>query len=347
MNTKPSKVALVSFLLTFITACSSPSQSVNTSDALLIDDDNVRSTSSLKTSVLQSTITSVPTSTIGTNFSNSAYLGSGLISENDLLEIDVYKNEDLKTKVRVSKSGHINFPLLNKVYARGLDATQLAQKIQKKLEKDFLVEAHVNVLITESSTENFTIEGSVNKSGVYPVSGKTTLLQAIARAGGLSKDADTHHATLLRNSSNGDVVQQAVDIAAIRRGQLQDILLLRGDRIVIQKAVYNRVTVTGAVEEPGIFPLSEGITVLQAITQSGGFSTLAHKDHVVLVRPNPRNGSFNKYRVNIRGIMLGDDVDPKVQADDRIIVIESRQKVLLEEMIKILSPITSLNSLIN
>ena len=334
-------VLFVSFFLFFFSGCTQTNY--DTSDGIL--DTNIhdlRSTSSLETRVLPSTTTVVPQNNLDSNYPSSSYLGSNIIAEQDVLSIEVYKNQDLTRSVQVDESGNIQFPLLSKVYAKGLTPIQLAKKIKQGLEKDFIVNPFVSVSIKGTNRNKFTIEGAVNKSGVYHVSSKTTILQAIARAGGLSRDADEHHATLLRRSPAGEVVRDTIDIAAIKRGQLQDFLLMKDDRIVIQKSIYNRVTVSGAVVKPGIFPLTEGITVLQSITLAGGFNTLAHKDHVVLLR-RQADRSFKKYSVNIKDIRSGYIVDPEIQADDRIVIIESRQRVLLDELTRILAPLSSIS----
>lgn len=335
-------ILFVSFLLTFLTACTTPEYVTN--DGLL--DSNVseiNTTSSLDTSILLPTTTIVPSNVSKNNYPRSEFLGSNIISEQDILAIDVYKNPDLTRTIQVDNSGNISFPLLSRMYVKGLSPTQLAKRIKQGLEKDYLVSAYVNVLIKKSNKNQFTIEGSVKKSGVYPVTGKTTILQAIARAGGLSKDADEHHATLLRQSPEGEIVKDTIDIAAIRRGRLQDFLLVKGDRIVIQKSIYNRVTVSGGVKRPGIFPLTEGVTVMQAITLAGGFNSLAHKDHIVVLRRNKEDNSFKKYRVNIQNIRSGYAIDPDVQPDDRLVVLESSQRILLDELTRILAPLSSIS----
>jgi len=331
------------FFLIFSSGCSQTSYYNTDNDLLDTHVYDVRSTSAQKKTVLQSTTKVVPKNNIDNNYS-STYLGNNLIAEQDILSIDVYKNTDLTTTVQVNDRGYIQFPLLNKVYAKGLTPTQLSQKIKQGLEKDYIVKAFVNVLIKSSNKDKFTIEGSVNKAGVYPVNGKTTLLQAIAHAGGLSSDADEHHATLLRKSPNGQIVKDTIDIAAVKRGQLEDFLLMRGDRIVIQKSIYNRVTVSGAVAKPSIFPLEEGMTVLQSIALAGGFSPLAYKDHVVLLR-RQADQSFKKYSVNIKNIRSGYIDDPEIQADDRIVVLESSQRVLLNEVTRILMPLSAIRNI--
>ena len=65
----------------------------------------------------------------------------------------------------------------------------------------------------------------------------------------------------------------------------------------------------------------------------------------MLFRRNIQNKSFNKYRVNLQAIRSGFNVDPEVHADDRVVVLESKQKVLLEEMIRILSPLSAIKAL--
>ena len=153
---KHGMILFVSFLLPFLSACTTTSH--ETSDELLDTEINVaRSTSSTVSSIILPTVTTVPQNmTLNDNLLSSSYLGSNIISEQDILSISVYKNSDLTRQVQVNDDGNIIFPLLSTIYVKGLSPTQLALKIKQGLEKDFIVKAHVNVLIKNTNKNQFT-----------------------------------------------------------------------------------------------------------------------------------------------------------------------------------------------
>ncbi len=248
--------------------------------------------------------------------------GSDLIAKQDLLEITVFKVPDLTREIRVGNNGNITFPLIGGVRAQGLTPAQLERQLEQRLGRDFMNDPQVTVVVTESVRNRVTVEGAVNKPGIFPVVGNMTVLQAIALAGGLDAKADTRRAVLLRRDAKGQISQQPIDIAAIRQGRMQDLMLLQDDRIVVPEGTYNRFTVSGAVTSPGVFDLRDGLTITQAISMAGGLTAQADRGQATLMRRD-RGGNFRRYSVNLRAIATGREADPEVGLDDRIMIAEA------------------------
>ncbi|MDD5393809.1 MAG: polysaccharide export protein [Thiothrix sp.] len=157
---------------------------------------------------------------------------SDRIAPHDLLEIDVFKVPDLSKDVRVDNDGNITLPLIGSVHAEGLSASKLEQVIAQRLAKDYMNNPQVNVFVKESTHNKVTVAGSVQQSGVFPVTGEVTLLQAISMAGGVDKLADHGNVYLFRK--NGNVVQRyRVNLDAISRGLAPDPTLMPDDRVVV------------------------------------------------------------------------------------------------------------------
>lgn len=264
--------------------------------------------------------------------------GSDLISAQDLLSVTVFKVPDLTREIRVDDRGNITFPLIGSVRAKGMKPAQLERVIAQKLEKTYMNNPQVTVVVTESVRNRVTVEGAVKQAGVFPVSGNMTVLQAIALAGGLDTKADVHHAILLRRNARGQVSQQAIDLAAIREGRMQDLALLQDDRIVVQEATYNRFTVDGSVASPGVFELKPGMTFMQAVAVAGGITELANKEQANLFRRD-RNGNFRRYLVNLQAIREGRAADPLLERDDRIVMVESGTRTFLRDASRFVNPI--------
>ena len=269
----------------------------------------------------------------------SQVAGSDLIGEQDLLDITVFKVPDLTRSVRVDGQGYMTYPLVGKLRAKGLRPAQLEQQLASLLEKNYMHNPQVTVLIKESTQNRVTVEGAVRLPGVFPVVGSMTVLQALAKAGGLTEQADSRRAILLRKDAKGELSQQPIDIAAIRQGRLQDFILLQDDRLVVQDAIYNRFTVSGAVGQPGVYPLKEGMTVMQAVATAGGMTRLANK-YKALVFRRGLDGREQHYAVNLDAIYRGTSLDPMIQQDDRIVILEAREKVIYDEATRFLSPVT-------
>lgn len=263
--------------------------------------------------------------------------GSDLIAAQDKLEITVFKVPDLTRELRVGTDGMITFPLVGQIRASGLRPAQLEQAIARKLAATYMKDPQVTVVVKESVQNRVTVEGAVKKPGVFPVIGSMTVLQAVAMAEGFTANADASGAVLLRKSSSGQISQQAIDIAAIRQGRMQDLLLLQDDRLFIPEATYKRFTVAGEVNSPGLFELRDGMTILQAVAMAGGMTRLADKKQALLFRRDD-SGNFRRFKVNLQAIFEGRAADPYVDMDDRVVVLNSRTKTFLDEATRYITP---------
>ena len=121
------------------------------------------------------------------------------IGAHDLLDISVFQVPDLSRTVRVNSRGLISLPLIGSVQAGGLTSDQLETTIARKLSENYLQDPQVSVFIKEYISQRVTIEGSVQKAGVYQLTGPTTLLQAIAMASGVDQLADENAVTVFRD----------------------------------------------------------------------------------------------------------------------------------------------------
>lgn len=158
------------------------------------------------------------------------------IGPSDLIEISVFQAPELSRTVRVGARGTLTLPLIGQLNAGGLTGHELEMLIAAKLRESYLQDPQVSVFIKEYISQRVTVEGSVNKPGVFPISGKTTLLQAIAMAGGLDKLADTSDIKVFRDRKDGSREAVQYDIDPIRKGEAQDPVLLTSDVIVVGKS---------------------------------------------------------------------------------------------------------------
>lgn len=158
------------------------------------------------------------------------------IGANDLLEITVFQIEELARTVRVNSRGLITLPLIGVVKAGGMTGQELEHEIGKKLTDGFLQDPQVSVFIKEYTSQKVTIEGSVEKAGVYPLTGRTTLLQVIAQAAGPNDVADYNAIKLIRARNDGTKEMTLHDLESIRDGKTVDPVLVGNDIIVVDKS---------------------------------------------------------------------------------------------------------------
>lgn len=158
------------------------------------------------------------------------------IGSQDLMDISVYGQPELGRTVRVNTKGMISLPLIGHVEAVGLTAQGLEQRIAERLSEKFLQDPQVTVFIKEFTTLRFTVEGAVNKPGVYPLVGQMTLLRALAVAGGQGALSDLSEVMLFRIGTNGERATVTYDVDKIRHGEVFDPLVQNDDLIVVKRS---------------------------------------------------------------------------------------------------------------
>jgi len=158
------------------------------------------------------------------------------VGPQDLLEVQVWGQPDLARTVRVNLQGKISLPLIGGVDAVGLTAQQLEKNISDRLSEKFLQDPQVTVFIKEFTTLRFTIEGAVNKPGLYPLSGQITLLRALAVAGGQGPLSDMSDVMLFRLLPTGERQTLSFDIEKIRSGEVADPFIANDDLVVVKRS---------------------------------------------------------------------------------------------------------------
>jgi polysaccharide export outer membrane protein len=156
-----------------------------------------------------------------------------VIGEEDVLNINVWKEPEISRAVPVRPDGKISLPLLNDVQAAGLTPLQLGMAIRERLKK-YLTEPEVTVIVTQINSRRIYIVGEVNRAGAFPMLPNMTVLQALSSAGGFSQFANLKGIYVLR-SENGKQIKLPFNYKEVLKGQrpAQNIFLKPGDTIVV------------------------------------------------------------------------------------------------------------------
>lgn len=163
--------------------------------------------------------------------------GTHRLSPGDVVKINVFQAEELSTEERVSDDGAVVLPLVGSVPVAGLTSEQAEGKIAGILGKDYLQNPQVDVFVSEYANMKVSVGGEVEKPGVFQISGQTTLLQAIAEAGGLTEVAKPQETIVFRqDAAGGDIKAYVVDLKQVQRGELSDPLLAGNDKVLVPKA---------------------------------------------------------------------------------------------------------------
>ena len=208
-----------------------------------------------------------------------------LIGAGDVVKISVYDHSDMDTTARVGNDGTVQFPLIGTVTLAGLTVPAAVQEIQKQLLDGYLANPQVTVFIMAYRSKRVTVIGQVSKSGVLELSGPTRLLDVLSLVGGLAENAGDV-ATITRAATADAAAPEIIQIDLKRLMETGDVALniqiMDKDNVFIAKA--GMFYVTGAVDEPDAYKYEEGSTVLKAISMAGGFTKVAAKSRIRIVR---------------------------------------------------------------
>ncbi len=164
--------------------------------------------------------------------------GEFLIGPEDVLEVRVWRNQDLTKEVVVRPDGMISMPLIGDVRASGRTANMLAQEIQERL-KQFKESPMVSVHVRQVNSYSVYVIGEVAGPGKYQLKSYATVLQVIALAGGFTQYASRNKIQVVRNGVNGDGERREIHIP-VRYDDLLDgtgepgnFILKSGDIVVV------------------------------------------------------------------------------------------------------------------
>jgi polysaccharide export outer membrane protein len=159
---------------------------------------------------------------------------SFVIGAEDVLAISVWKEPEISRSVQVRPDGKISLPLVGEMQATGESPRQLEKQIASKLES-FISEPEVTVIVQEIKSKRFNILGMVGKPGSYPLANSTTVLDAIALAGGFRDFAKQKSIYVLRHDPEKGESRLPFNYKEVIQGKNygQNINLKAGDTVVI------------------------------------------------------------------------------------------------------------------
>lgn len=163
-----------------------------------------------------------------------------VLAPNDLVGIKVFQEDDLETKVRISKDGTITFPLVGVVRIGGKSPQEAAKAIRDMLAKGYLINPQVTVSVLEYTKYRLTVLGQVQKPGSYdfPDRERLTLLEAIGMAGGYTRIADPGKVVVKRVLNGQESVFRVNAKTMASRANSSAFEVLPGDVITVGESIF-------------------------------------------------------------------------------------------------------------
>jgi polysaccharide export outer membrane protein len=223
-------------------------------------------------------------------------LGAG-----DAIEVYCMNAAELNRKYVLGPDGKMTLPGIGVVSLDGLTREQAAERIETLLQPAYLSPV-VNLMVLEYNNNRVSVLGEVRWPGQYNFPGRPLLLDALARAQGLTDRADMRGCTVIRG--NGMLIE--IDLYdLLRKGdRTLNIPLLPEDAVFVRAEEGHTFYVLGEVARPGVFPRGQDVDVVRAIAGAGGETRDAQLDSVRIVRRG-ENGQPTVLRVDMKRILEG------------------------------------------
>ena len=254
------------------------------------------------------------------------------IGPNDLLMLSVYDAPEFSRSVRVGADGSIRLPMLKqRITAEGLLPARLEEKIAQALtDEEILVDPIVTVAIAEYHSRPISVAGAVRAPMTFQAAGPMTLLQAIAKAGGLERTAGKEILVTRVENKNGQRLTSTLRVPAsalMNAGDSGSNLALHGgEEIRVPEA--RPLFVVGNVKKPGAFssPEARDATVFKAIALAEGLLPFSDK-RAFIYRPDAA-GSRQEIVIELARILDRKMPDVALQPEDILYVPDNKHKKL-------------------
>ncbi|MCC6420272.1 MAG: polysaccharide biosynthesis/export family protein [Gemmataceae bacterium] len=271
------------------------------------------------------------TGVVDQTVANVANLPAQKIAANDLIAVSVYDAPELTRTVRVAADGMMRLPMLGaRIDARGLLPNQLENAIAEALKTaEILVDPVVTVTILEYNSRTISVVGAVKKPITFQAVGRVTLLDAVARAEGLSPEAGPD-LLLTRPDPGGGTGPPVSTVERIALKELIDAadpklnsILTGGEEIRVPEA--RKIYVVGNVKRPGAFVLrdSPDSTILKMLAFSEGLAPYAAKTAFVY-RGNAGSVERKEIPVELQKILDRKQQDFTLEPDDVLYVPDNK-----------------------
>ncbi|HXU43720.1 MAG TPA: polysaccharide biosynthesis/export family protein [Burkholderiales bacterium] len=221
--------------------------------------------------------------------------GADRLGAGDAVRVTVFQQPDLTTEARVSDRGTISLPLVGEVKVDGATTVEAGNRIAEALKKgQYLKSPQVTVVTTAVRSRQVSVLGMVARPGRYVLEdAKPGISDVIAAAGGIAAGGN-ENVTVIRNGESQKVSSLA-----------KDFELKPGDTLYVDRGptfyIYGEVTRAGA------YPVQPGLTVMQALSVSGGMTPRGSERRLKLRRPGP-DGQVVETDAKLQDQVKADDV---------------------------------------
>ncbi len=166
-----------------------------------------------------------------------------MLESGDVIEVDVWRYEDLSRILTIRPDGRISLPLAGEIKASGLSPERLSKIIAARLKDKYILDPQVTVIVNEVGSKKILVLGEVKNPGMYKISKRLTALEAVGKSGGFSKYSYLESTVIIRNPYNKVPHIFTADLKSVlKEGKVRnDVVLQPGDIVYVPKTFLGKV----------------------------------------------------------------------------------------------------------
>lgn len=240
--------------------------------------------------------------------------GPYILKAGDELEISVLDEPEMTKSVTILPDGRLTYLLVGEIPAEGETIKTLRNVLEKKL-TEYFKDPKVSVIAQKVHIEEFepgyaSAMGALKNPGKFEIYKNETLTGLVARAGGFLFVTDYLGGRTLANLKASYISRKGkklpIDFYGLfEEGKMEyDIKIEPGDFVYIANAQTEQIYVLGEVNTPRLLSYNRNITLVEAISGSGGFTERAQRTRVIVIRGE--GGEESHINVDVEALLLGD-----------------------------------------
>lgn len=206
----------------------------------------------------------------------------------DLIDVDIYSEEDLHKPARLGADGTVLLPLVGSVKVGGLTVTEATDLITKRYAAGYVKNPSVMITVMQFRKSTFSILGQVGRPGVYEIPEGThiNLIGAISQAGGYTTGAAQNSVTIRREVDGKVTIFKVKPADIAQSAEAGPFEILPGDTIVVTAPTKSSFSILGQIQKPGLYEIPFGghTTLIDAISLAGGYTPVASQSEVLVKR---------------------------------------------------------------
>lgn len=176
------------------------------------------------------------------------YLREYHLGPEDVISVEVFGEPNYsKTGIVIPPTARISYPLIQGgIFVGGKTTDQVAAEIKKRLD-EYIIDPQVTVTLDKVGSARFGVLGKVATPGVKLMNRRYNLHEALAEAGGISKEGDAKRVFLLRLNTQGGFSQTVINYSDLLKGKGEVPYLLPGDQVIVPEKKWSLTKVLDVI----------------------------------------------------------------------------------------------------